>query len=279
MLMFASGLPIDGDTPTDAASLEAGYAAKAKAERPQTKQDNLCRRLAKVDVACKIGHNQQDAERDMLPDQAKERMIEIERELARKGLGIEPSLASLDEEGDALISLRTGECIDEDSIDDEVIELATEWSGLVDIAALAPKSLSDYLFDFRYAQMVKRRMLDGDRIYDAGCTLETEPGEYFVSVKDGLGQFQVSGDVPKSIIDNQWFLVARPRSGIEHLVGKTSFQIVCAPQSGQAQIYASESDSLYSSARRLVGTVSFQDVKDIEIEQRDHRMPERPRGG
>jgi hypothetical protein len=31
-LMFASGLPIDGDTPTDAASLEAGYAAKAKAE-------------------------------------------------------------------------------------------------------------------------------------------------------------------------------------------------------------------------------------------------------
>ena len=32
-LMFASGLPIDGDTPTDAASLEAGYAAKAKAER------------------------------------------------------------------------------------------------------------------------------------------------------------------------------------------------------------------------------------------------------
>lgn len=32
-LMFASGLPIDGDTPTDAASLEEGYAAKAKAER------------------------------------------------------------------------------------------------------------------------------------------------------------------------------------------------------------------------------------------------------
>ena len=32
-LMFASGLPIDGDTPTDAASLEAGYAAKAKAKR------------------------------------------------------------------------------------------------------------------------------------------------------------------------------------------------------------------------------------------------------
>ena len=31
-LMFATGLPIDGDTPTDAASLEAGYAAKAKAE-------------------------------------------------------------------------------------------------------------------------------------------------------------------------------------------------------------------------------------------------------
>ena len=31
-LMFASGLPIDGDTPTDAARLEAGYAAKAKAE-------------------------------------------------------------------------------------------------------------------------------------------------------------------------------------------------------------------------------------------------------
>lgn len=34
-LMFASGLPIDGDTPTDAASLEAGYAAKAKAEAAQ----------------------------------------------------------------------------------------------------------------------------------------------------------------------------------------------------------------------------------------------------
>ncbi len=33
--MFASGLPIDGDTPTDAASLEAGYAAKAKAEAAQ----------------------------------------------------------------------------------------------------------------------------------------------------------------------------------------------------------------------------------------------------
>jgi hypothetical protein len=31
--MFASGLPIDGDAPTDAASLEEGYAAKAKAER------------------------------------------------------------------------------------------------------------------------------------------------------------------------------------------------------------------------------------------------------
>ncbi len=34
-LMFASGLPIDGDTPTDAASLEAGYAAKAKAVAAQ----------------------------------------------------------------------------------------------------------------------------------------------------------------------------------------------------------------------------------------------------
>lgn len=31
-LMAASGLPVDG-TPTDAASLEEGYAAKAKAER------------------------------------------------------------------------------------------------------------------------------------------------------------------------------------------------------------------------------------------------------
>jgi hypothetical protein len=32
-LKFASGLPMGGDAPTDAASLEEGYAAEAKAER------------------------------------------------------------------------------------------------------------------------------------------------------------------------------------------------------------------------------------------------------
>lgn len=37
--MFVSGLPIDGDMPTDAASLEEGYASKTKAERDSPASD------------------------------------------------------------------------------------------------------------------------------------------------------------------------------------------------------------------------------------------------
>lgn len=210
----------------------------------------------------------------MQPHDAKVKMIEIERDLARKGVCIEPSLASLDEEGDAIVSLRTGECID--APDDEVIELATQWSGLLDLASQAPKSLSDYLVDFRYAQMVKREIREGDRVYNAGSTLQTEPGEYFVKV--GLKNRAHSDEIPETI-KGQWFLVARPRSGVWHKPGKSSFEIVCDPVSGDATIFVSEYDY---PGRHLVGTVSFQDVKDIEADESEMNgqgLRERPRFG
>jgi hypothetical protein len=57
-----------------------------------------------------------------------QRLEEIEADLARMGLGIEASLASLDGAGDALFDRRTGEIIDPPT--PQALALAIEWTEL-----------------------------------------------------------------------------------------------------------------------------------------------------
>lgn len=59
-----------------------------------------------------------------------DRQEQIQKELQALGLRMEPSLASLDEEGHALMRISDGECVDPLDYPPAVLTLAEEWSVL-----------------------------------------------------------------------------------------------------------------------------------------------------
>ena len=68
--------------------------------------------------------------RSVQPAAAGSRQEAIESALAALGFRMEPSLSSLDEQGDAIMVIGTGEMADDEQLTPEVLAMAEEWTGL-----------------------------------------------------------------------------------------------------------------------------------------------------
>lgn len=92
------------------------------------------------------------------PVPAGSRQEAIETALAALGFRMEPSLSSLDQEGDAIVVIGTGEMADDDKLTPEVLALAEEWTVLTSLAA-PPATAAQ--FEIRVAG---QRLMRGDEV-------------------------------------------------------------------------------------------------------------------